>query len=196
MTSFQLPLSGSQLEVLGYIIVDRDQLSTPSLGITVPLGGLGALRRGSFQLPLSGSPPAPHSRPSRSHCAAFNSLSRDHNNVDDDVDAAIRHVFQLPLSGSRFFLYRPHHLCLIPSFQLPLSGSLDNLEIKVFVLWRLTFNSLSRDHIILALIFPPHAITTFNSLSRDHRALFRDFPALRGFPPRHPFAHLYFPATI
>ena len=39
-------------------------------------------------------------------------------------------------------------------------------------------------------------LMTFNSLSRDHRALFRDFPALRGFPPRHPFAHLYFPATI
>ena len=40
-------------------------------------------------------------------CAArgsrpFNSLSRDHlNNVEDDVEAAIRHVaFQLPLSGS------------------------------------------------------------------------------------------------
>ena len=60
-----------------------------------------------------------------------------------------------------------------------------------------TFNSLSRDHgSTVSRTGPGWTLASFNSLSRDHRALFRDFPALRGFPPRRPFAHLYFPATI
>ena len=37
----------------------------------------------------------------------------------------------------------------------------------------------------LRYLYLKHA---FNSLSRDHRARFRDFPALRGFLPRHLFA--------
>ena len=37
---------------------------------------------------------------------------------------------------------------------------------------------------------------SFNSLSRDHRARFRDFSALRGFLPRHPFAQMIPKATI
>ena len=57
------------------------------------------------------------------------------------------------------------------NFQLPLSGSRDRGASH-------TFASAYQ--------------MTFNSLSRDHRTLFRDFPALRGFPPRRPFAHLYF----
>ena len=60
-------------------------------------------------------------------------------------------------------------------FQLPLSGSLVDTVL---------------DTLNYAMVI------AFNSLSRDHRALFRDFPALRGFPPRRPFAHLYFSATI
>ena len=60
----------------------------------------------------------------------------------------------------------------------------------------MTFNSLSRDHKLL-LAFPRVKETkTFNSLSRDHRARFRDFPALRGFLPRHPFAQMISKTTI
>jgi hypothetical protein len=62
----------------------------------------------------------------------------------------------------------------------------------------LSFNSLSRDHLIglRAIMDRALDILTFNSLSRDHRARFRDFSALRGFPPRHPFAQMISKATI
>ena len=109
-------------------------------------------------------------------------------------EAGRRLCFQLPLSGSPYPAARPpsrlqpfnslsrdhavHHTRLYgsigPCFQLPLSGS-----------------QIATSHERLVI-----TIRAFNSLSRDHRALFRDFPALRGFPPRRPFAHLYFPATI
>jgi hypothetical protein len=61
------------------------------------------------------------------------------------------------------------------------------------------FNSLSRDHESLtanSLSSEASEIRAFNSLSRDHRARFRDFPALRGFLPRHPFAQMISKTTI
>jgi hypothetical protein len=81
----------------------------------------------------------------------------------------------------------------------------------------MSFNSLSRDHEgprgapgaegalstpSLGITFDVEvdveiaALSAFNSLSRDHRARFRDFPALRGFLPRRPFAQMIPKATI
>ena len=67
-----------------------------------------------------------------------------------------------------------YHLDGNESFQLPLSGSL-----KLAAKWSLLAT-----------------LGAFNSLSRDHRARFRDFPALRGFLPRHLFAQLIPKTTI
>ena len=122
----------------------------------------------------------------------FNSLSRDHlDNVDDDVEAAIRY-FQLPLSGSRG---RQHlgRASLLALFQLPLSGS-QNLPARATAMAIIIFQlplSGSRDHSTrtfpyslirrAVLSTPSLGITptwrncpivqiykTFNSLSRDH----------------------------
>ena len=84
------------------------------------------------------------------------------------------------------------------NFQLPLSGSRAKVggAVSGFIDW-ITFNSLSRDHekdiVVMTII---SLIGAFNSLSRDHRARFRDFSALRGFLPRHPFAQMNFVTTI
>ena len=58
------------------------------------------------------------------------------------------------------------------------------------------FNSLSRDHFELQELSIELTNNAFNSLSRDHRVRFRDFPALRGVLPRHPFAQMIPKATI
>ena len=60
-------------------------------------------------------------------------------------------------------------------FQLPLSGSPDEGPHR---------------------LSPEGRAEAFNSLSRDHRARFRDFSALRGFLPRHPFAQMISKTTI
>ena len=107
--------------------------------------------------------------------ATFNSLSRDHKVAK-------------PVSGSTS---HPFH------FQLPLSGSPRADQAASLLPIIITFNSLSRDH---RQPIPPGSsllpVITFNSLSRDHRARFRDFSALRGFLPRHPFAQMISKATI
>ena len=131
--------------------------------------------------------------------ASFNSLSRDHQR------------------GSAFVACRLWIELSTPSLGITVRLNGEKRSSTITSLDR-TFNSLSRDHCFSAAretillrplstpslgitkLVPEFAIEAdqdaFNSLSRDHRALFRDFPALRGFPPRHPFAHLYFPATI
>ena len=149
-------------------------LSTPSLGITLSEAIRTAVRE---------------------VVTTFNSLSRDHfrapeGNVDFDgprlstpslgityMDARdkkdLRDYLSTPSLGITIPGYGRCDICgVLAVFQLPLSGSR-----FVEPTWLLK-------------------VLTFNSLSRDHRALFRDFPALRGFPPRRPFAHLYLPATI
>jgi len=131
--------------------------------------------------------------------------------------------FQLPLSGSLITASEAHAAiareCLsTPSlgiteirYEMPEHQPFDRLSTPSLGITTLatenarsaspsiSFNSLSRDHLGITRhkTKDQHNIRyPFNSLSRDHRALFRDFPALRGFPPRRPFAHLYFSATI
>ena len=75
-----------------------------------------------------------------------------------------------------------------PAFQLPLSGSQTaKTTTQTPLAYIVAFNSLSRDH-WPGLDPTLNDASSFNSLSRDHRARFRDFPALRGFLPRHLFA--------
>jgi hypothetical protein len=123
--------------------------------------------------------------------------------------------FQLPLSGSR------EHGPLLCDRILLLSTPSLGITILIDLLRPFrpykAFNSLSRDHSPTLnensycpyryLSTPSLGITrlgkseiwctfTFNSLSRDHRARFRDFPALRGFLPRHLFAQMNLKTTI
>jgi len=176
----------------------------------------------AFQLPLSGSLGARGGVDiPRDDIRAFNSLSRDHTATGTVVTLNTDFpTFQLPLSGSRDSLVRlkliqkavtfnslsrDHTLLEVgPVLRGLFLLSTPSLGITIRTAGRLgdqpatdSFNSLSRDHELLLLVLPMRfGGGSFNSLSRDHRALFRDFPALRGFPPRHPFAHLYFSATI
>ena len=171
---------------------------------------------GHFQLPLSGSLADAARGPSSSAGHAFNSLSRDHCSHSQRRQAPAPD-FQLPLSGSlknrevatwetrKAFnsLSRDHSgwtygdtTLGVGDFQLPLSGSRDVL-------------TLVQAALKVDLSTPSLGITeerrgrrggggsgSFNSLSRDHRARFRDFSALRGFLPRHPFAQMIPKATI
>ena len=216
-------------------------LSTPSLGITFRENELMIDDESDFQLPLSGSLAfaislsciiikSAFNSLSRDHWQdqtsrkgvprwTFNSLSRDHIGTKGVVDSAVDGFFQLPLSGSLGDQSKADSADPRGAgFQLPLSGSQQlNTLLNRVKRFKLTFNSLSRDHLqakgwsnhhfqsdfqlplsgsLSSVSSTAGACSAFNSLSRDHRALFRDFPALRGFPPRHPFAHLYFPATI
>jgi len=151
----------------------RLTLSTPSLGITHSLRPpeYVDLRCAFNSLSRDHSPPDHRSRPHRrSRTSPFNSLSRDH---------FIKRMLRA---------YRP-----MVSFQLPLSGS-QGLTPQLWAGLGLSTPSLGITCSSASCC--DRCRRAFNSLSRDHRALFRDFPALRGFPSRHPFAHLYFPATI
>ena len=100
----------------------------------------------------------------------FNSLSRDHEQVNRSGCRGLRGFPFNSLSRDHI----SHHL-----HGTPLTH----------------FNSLSRDH-PLSGVAPVDDCEHFNSLSRDHRARFRDFSALRGFLPRHPFAQMISKATI
>jgi hypothetical protein len=131
--------------------------------------------------------------------SAFNSLSRDHytasfrgRNANPNSDLSTPslgitcrdHQGSALLRDQTFNSLSRDHLGSSQEpasragdfFQLPLSGSLGSQET--------TQN--------------PYTFTadTFNSLSRDHRARFWDFPALRGFLPRRPFAQMNPKATI
>ena len=194
---FQLPLSGSHHDDT-HDSRPRDhyiaELSTPSLGITVT--------QTTTDLP-------------RGRWAAFNSLSRDHFRIVD-ADLVLQPNSFNSLSRDHF-TFSIDNIAARPYFAFN-SLSRDHFHAAACQATPEAFNSLSRDHTTVALpeevdktllstpslgitafIDTPASIDyklAFNSLSRDHRALFRDFPALRGFPPRRPFAHLYFSATI
>jgi len=106
--------------------------------------------------------------------------------------------FQLPLSGSRDHLGVAQIVIglLLALFQLPLSGSLARVPLIRTASVALSTPSLgiTRQGGGGAPALPD--LPAFNSLSRDHRARFRDFSALRGFLPRHPFAQVIPKATI
>ena len=104
---------------------------------------------------------------------SFNSLSRDHGRQGLDGRVRRRKVgLSTPSLG--ITVGEGNKSAGVGDFQLPLSGS------------------PSTNAAIASLI----ASASFNSLSRDHRARFRDFPALRGFLPRRPFAQMNFETTI
>ena len=175
-SGFQLPLSGSR-------------------GIF--WAGLGSLGTSSFQLPLSGSPGSRHGLSFGPHSSCF----------------------QLPLSGSLGGWGRIWAPYPIWSFN---SLSRDHLKVDISglrIMIDISFNSLSRDHATAKVVVVTRYRQTrlfqlplsgslvkglvsysldeaFNSLSRDHRARFRDFPSLRGFLPRHPFAQMISKTTI
>jgi hypothetical protein len=109
----------------------------------------------------------------RPNCGSFDSLSRDHAAIVKNRFVDITTTFQPPLSGSRNVGFQSYLYGVKVNFQLPLSGS----QIEK------TKEELREE-------------ITFNSLSRDHRARFRDFPALRGFLPRHLFAQMNLKTTI
>ena len=179
---------------VGVLDVDRDDLG-PSFQL--PLSGSPStccsgkcrLSKTSFQLPLSGSLERGRLNVARRPARTFNSLSRDHLRLGTTSFPLGPADFQLPLSGSllserdhddprRDELSTPSlgitkHRGLALSlhdrrgFQLPLSGSLFNPLITLFVNLN-TFNSLSRDHVSCASTPSKTANLTFNSLSRDH----------------------------
>ena len=173
--NFQLPLSGSLIaERDGLTTTAVLGLSTPSLGIT--LGGpaeSGEGRPGSFQLPLSGSlgiTPRPRdgagslinlSTPSlgitcwaglrRRQCV--HKLSTPSLGITSSPQSIRTRrtggSFQLPLSGSPAVSGTPKGLTAGNDFQLPLSGSLGFRRNRYQQAETPTFNSLSRDHLVL-----------------------------------------------
>ena len=164
---FQLPLSGSPT------------------GPSWPC----AWRRGytCFQLPLSGSPHAstyrhPSSWP-RLSTPSFGITARPYRGPSAPTRSLSTPSFGItpgpcpPRAGA---------LAMI-CFQLPLSGSPKSVMSQPTIARAKTFNSLFRDHPNFTRVNVKNT-ETFNSLFRDHRARFRDFSALRGFLPRHPFA--------
>jgi hypothetical protein len=159
--------------------LSSEALSTPSLGITM-----------CAHIPNSCSTTATLSTPS---------LGITQKESVCEPSGGDQDGFQLPLSGSRSACSeraRPSAgQSPFPSFQLPLSGSRVRRGVDMQLRGLPTFNSLSRDHSPKRSSLSS-ARRTFNSLSRDHRARFRDFPALRGFLPRRPFAQMISKTTI
>ena len=103
---------------------------------------------------------------------AFNSLSRDHRRVSGDCGWPPVVALSTPSLGIT-------HAS---------SGALQSW-------WR----RLSTPSLGITSVPENHGVEghgAFNSLSRDHRARFRDFSALRGFLPRHPFAQMISKTTI
>ena len=151
-----------------------------------------------FQLPLSGSHLLGTWVYSRKVDFTFNSLSRDHRlyrvQGRDQADG---------LSTPSLGITRDHSTMVLGfssttgSLSTPSLGITSLQKVNIGIKVCKSFNSLSRDHGITP---PATRIAScrpaFNSLSRDHRARFRDFPALRGFLPRHLFAQMIPKATI
>ena len=151
---------------------------------------------------------------------AFNSLSRDHDQYRFQGRRGREGAFQLPLSGSHvcflcYFLCDGCHELSTPSLGITYEDFVKWYKISVATFnslsrdhgcgtrartasatFRSAFNSLSRDHILRSHGILSECKGSFNSLSRDHRARVRDFPALRGFLPRRPFAQMISKATI
>ena len=151
-------------------------LSTPSLGITAITHHPRSRARESTSFNSLSRDHVEGSSVLRP-CArnfAFNSLSRDHSRSKDRGIASGGRRFQLPLSGS----------------QTPIITGPPKEVLK-----------LSTPSLGITCVPPTSSesrcgCSTFNSLSRDHRARFRDFPALRGFLPRHLFAQMISKTTI
>ena len=124
---------------------------------------------------------------------AFNSLSRDHTIAAKAIHFAVTNPlstpslgitaasstsfsfssasFQLPLSGSHDNVLHHLHRKIVASedFQLPLSGSRNALSNPVHEPAEpAPFNSLSRDHMSVTARPNRPAYYAFNSLSRDH----------------------------
>ena len=173
----------------------------------------------SFQLPLSGSRERAGGRLWRRKHVAFNSLSRDHharrsssvfgtsmtfNSLSRDhppiMDQLKGHRQRNYLSTPSLGITFKNFLGAAAEFVKLSTPSLGITAVTVCVSLPLeilrSFNSLSRDHPREKAKAPTTTILAFNSLSRDHRARFRDFPALRGFLPRRPFAQMNFETTI
>jgi len=166
-------------------------LSTPSLGITFRENELMIDDESDFQLPLSGSLAFAISLSCIIIKSAFNSLSRDHIGTKGVVDSAVDGFFQLPLSGSLGDQSKADSADPRGAgFQLPLSGSQQlNTLLNRVKRFKLTFNSLSRDHLqakgwsnhhfqsdfqlplsgsLSSVSSTAGACSAFNSLSRDH----------------------------
>ena len=127
---------------------------------------------------------------------SFNSLSRDHLIPRRTHRGRTARNFQLPFSGSHLFL-------IAENFGQPSELSTPFLGIThetPRAPRRRRGRRLSTPFLGITLragvIGLGYMSLSFNSLSRDHRARFRDFPALRGFLPRHPFAQMILKATI
>jgi hypothetical protein len=191
---FQLPLSGSLAKL-------------ENTALYLAIGYL-------FQLPLSGSLEELPSKYDGETYLTFNSLSRDHGDeIKPDDRPWVGSLFQLPLLGSRRLARSggSHGSADLstPSFGITVR------DMRIAVNEReYAFNSLSRDHFRVLERFENAPIdvlsrdhssplstyllrsSTIDVLSRDHRARFRDFSALRGFLPRHPFARMIPETTI
>ena len=215
---FQLPLSGS-LFAHNRNTPHPQQLTFNSLSRDHEYKGVEVDDDGYafFQLPLSGSPPNTGVLRSAKTLRIFQLPLSGSPIAQRAIQRIVDKAFQLPLSGSQVSgrvtysvwlntfnsLSRDHTLLIVSTTRArPKPLSTPSLGITCQRCLDLSprsspFNSLSRDHQrCYSSTTDRLKNTTFNSLSRDHRALFRDFPALRGFPPRRPFAHLYFSATI
>jgi len=97
----------------------------------------------------------------------FNSLSRDHEEVDKTLRALEATTFQLPLSGSRLVhQLRERHEVVLSTPSLGITALKEN---KITAIQSgEAFNSLSRDHFAKRIIYMDARDKTFNSLSRDH----------------------------
>ena len=171
-------------------------LSTPSLGITNSLNEWHANRgerpRVCFQLPLSGSRGSGCLTSTYYH--TFNSLSRDHSSSPRASRPAMR--LSTPSLGITEPIDKGLPCAHVRRFQLPLSGSpRRTVGESRFLPWHFQL-PLSGSHPNFVRVNVKNTERTFNSLSRDHRARFRDFSALRGFLPRHPFAQMISKTTI
>ena len=169
---FQLPLSGS-----------------PTFCHFEP----SAFHVGTFQLPLSGSLVASYYSPWNAWVVTFNSLSRDHG-----CPRYAWYVYKFRAFNS---LSRDHgshvHLSRVPATN---SLSTPSLGITLTTGERKAATNLSTPSLGITRLAHPRIVDPnslpFNSLSRDHRARFRDFSALRGVLPRHPFAQMISKTTI
>jgi len=168
LAAFQLPLSGSQVDESQHGLLEdgrKNELSTPSLGITAR-AGRGCCSRSSRVLstPSLGithdsSPPSRFtlivlSTPSLGITFSFGNEGSRHLQLSTPslgitsttVSMYPGLIFSKTFNSlSRDHRFRPEGRSGCPDFQLPLSGSLESR--RCYVLAEiLAFNSLSRDH--------------------------------------------------
>ena len=151
-----------------------------------------------FQLPLSGSQELLRRERPRALCAPLSTPSLGITSGFRALPGLIFGPdFQLPLSGSLILVNAERIFTSSCSLSTPSLGITNAQKFEKRQLIVKAFNSLSRDHLTAHERLRSWSNRgAFNSLSRDHRARFRDFPALRGFLPRHLFARMIPKATI